>query len=137
VSESAIVRALALLLLVACARPLLAAESALDVQRQLRERERSDIELRLKMQQQRPLHPAPAADSPMRDLQRDRQVRQRELLDERAREASARELAPDTTAGALEQNRRMRIEREAAEQARRFRMEREGKSSGSAGQAPP
>ena len=80
-----------------------AADSAIDIQRQLNQREQQQMELRLRMQQQhsRALHPphgAPA-DRQLRQRELDEQIRLREQLELENRERDTRDLAPGSEAG--------------------------------------
>lgn len=106
-----------------------AGEVANDVQRLQQQRDQQQIELRLKMQQQRDraMWPAPnaAADFQSRQLERDQQQRQQQLLEQQYRSATQPaagvEIQTETVRREFEQARAMQA---AIEQAQRFEAER-------------
>ena len=108
---------------------LLAGEAVSDVQRLQQQRDQQQLELLLKMQQQRDraVRPAPngAAELQSRQLERDQQQRQQQLLDQQSRSAtvpaSGLDVQAETVRRELEQ---ARATQAAIEQAQRFEAER-------------
>ena len=126
------VRAFSLMIAVMLIFPstdLRAGEAVSDVQRLQQQRDQQQLELLLKMQQQRDraVRPAPngAAELQSRQLERDQQQRQQQLLDQQSRSAtvpaSGLDVQAETVRRELEQ---ARATQAAIEQAQRFEAER-------------
>jgi hypothetical protein len=96
-----------------------------DVQRQILQREQSQTELRLKMQQQqeRALNPplSSSADSQRRTLERDQQQRLEQFQERRSREQAA----PAATGDAQREIERQRGAQTTAEELNRLKRERQ------------
>lgn len=110
-----------------------AGEAAIDMQRLQQQRDQQQLELLLKMQQQRDraMRPAPnaAAEFQSRQLERDQQQRQQQLLEQQSRSAATPGAGVDIqTERVRRELEQARAGRAATEQAQRFEVERRMKA---------